>query len=354
MVYRRAGGSDDIDAIDEYSRRLADALRASGVEARYTPGGLSSVLVASDRPAWVLIQYNPFRYGKWGFAPGLVRDVLRLRRREGTPLAIMVHEAWVPMSDWRSTLMGLWQRAQLRALLRLADRVMTSTEALAREIGRDALHVPVATNITPVPSSPDEARDRLGLSGRLAITLFGRGHETRAVEHTEAAIAALAEAHGVARLAILNLGADAPLPRVPSGVEVLSPGRLAADELSLWLTASDLVLLPLTDGVSTRRSTLMAAFAHGRPVLGLRGHNTDAVLVEAREALALTSAGDPTAFARAAVELAGDPGRRRAIGHAGRQLYASRFDWPIVARNVAAALESTTTIGRRASVAVAA
>jgi hypothetical protein len=342
VVYHRTGGIDDIDAIDEYSRRLVGALGATGVEARYTPGGLSSVLAAGARPAWVLIQYNPFRYARWGFAPGLVRDALLLRRRGGTQLAIMVHEAWVSMTDWRSTLMGLWQRAQLRGLLRLADGVMSSTEALAREIGSGAVHVPIATNITPVPTSSRAARDRLGLDGRLAVALFGRAHETRAFDHTQAAIAALAKAHGASQLVILNLGADAPQPRVPPGVEVCSPGRQAPDELSLRLAASDLVLLPFTDGISTRRTTLMAALAHGRPVLALRGHNTDAVLAEARDALALAPAGDLTAFARAAVELTRDPSRLHAIGEAGRQLYESRFDWPVVARSVAAVLEHTT------------
>lgn len=340
VVFRRTGGVDDIDAIDEYSRRLVSALAVSGVEARYEPGGLGPVVAARESPAWVLLQYNPFRYGRWGFAPGLVRDVLRLRRRRRIPLAIMVHEAWFPMTDWRSTLIGLWQRAQLRLLLRLADGVMTSTEALAREVGHDAVHVPVATNITPAVLSSQEARDRLGLDGGLAVALFGRAHPSRALRDAEAAIARLAEAHGTQQLTILNLGADAPGLRVPSGVEVLSPGRLAADELSLHLLASDIVLLPFTDGVSTRRGTLMAALAHGRPVLGQRGRNTDAVLAENREALVLTPTGDPTTYSQRAVELTNDVSQLNAIGDAGQRLYESRFDWPVAARAVGSKIEA--------------
>ena len=65
----------------------------------------------------VLVQYNPFSYGRWGFAPWLVALTwaLRLRRREPR-IALMVHEPYVPMITWRSTVMGLWQRAQLRLL----------------------------------------------------------------------------------------------------------------------------------------------------------------------------------------------------------------------------------------------
>jgi glycosyltransferase involved in cell wall biosynthesis len=338
VVFRRTGGIDEIDAIDEYSRRLVGAMATTGVSARYEPGGLGPVLRSAEAPPWVLIQYNPFRYGRWGFAPRLVCDALRLRSRS-VPLAIMVHEAWVGMTDWRSTVIGLWQRVQLRALLRLADGVMTSTEALAREIGHGAIHVPISTNITPVDTSQKAARERLGLDGKLAVALFGRGHESRALDHAEAAIAAVADKYGADRLAVLNLGADAPTARVPPGVEVISPGRQTADELSLGVSASDLVLLPLTDGVSTRRTTLMAALAHGRPVLGLHGRNTDTLLAETPAALALTPVGDRAAFARAAVELVGDQAQLDAIGEAGRRLYEEQFDWPVLARRVASVLE---------------
>jgi glycosyltransferase involved in cell wall biosynthesis len=347
VVFRRTGGVDDIDSIDAYSRWLVDVLAAEGVEACYEAGGLAPVLRMAPAPRWVLLQYNPFRFGRAGFAPSVVRDVARLRRRSHAPLAVMVHEAWIEMTDAKSSLIGAWQRAQLRTLLRYADAVLTSTEALAREIGRGAVHVPVPANITPVPTSHVAARERLGLDGRLAVALFGQDHPSRALDHAEAAIAALAEVHGHDRLAILNLGAGAPPLGIPRGVDVSSPGRLSNDELSLRLWASDIVLLPFTDGVSTRRSTLMAALAHGRPVLGSRGHNTDALLAQATDAMVLTRADDRAAFTRAAVKLTSDPVRLRAVGDAGRRLYESRFDWPVTARQVRGVLQTITTTRRR-------
>ena len=343
VVYRMRGG---IDAIDEYSRRLVAALNAGGIAARYTAGGLPPVLGDSAEPPWVLLQYNPFSYGPRGLAPGLLHDVWRMRRRSRTRLAVMVHEAWIDMNDAPSTLIGLWQRAQLRALLRVADRVMTSTQALADELGGGAVHVPIASNITPVPTSPRAARSRLGIEGKLAVALFGRANPARALDYAEAAIAALVDALGADKLAILNLGADAPALKVPSGVEVHNSGRLPPDEVSVHLWASDLVLLPFTDGISTRRGTLMAALAHGRPVLGLDGRNTDMLLADAGGAVALTPVGDRSSFSRAAVELSGDPERLRAIGEAGRRLYDSRFDWAVTARSVGAVLE---TLSRGAS-----
>jgi glycosyltransferase involved in cell wall biosynthesis len=343
VVYRRTGGPEDIDTIDGYSRLLVDALASVAVEARYECGGLAPVLGVAPAPPWVLLQYNPFRFGPSGFAPWLVRDVVRLKRLRPMALAVMVHESWIEMKNLKSTAIGLWQRAQLRTVLRYADAVMTSTEALARELGTGAVHVPVPAIITPVPSSHASAREGLGLDGKLTVALFGRGHPSRALDHAEAAIAALAEVHGADRLAILNLGAGAPPLSAPPGVSVSSPGRQTAEELSLRLWASDIVLLPLVDGVSTRRSTLMAALAHGRPVLGCRGHSTDTMLASSEDAMVLTPAGDRATYARTAVELTSDPTRLRGVGDAGRRLYELQFDWPVTAERIRAVLQSATS-----------
>ena len=329
-----------IDAIDQYSRRLTDALTAGGSPARYVPDGLGAVVAGGTQPAWVLLQYQPFAWGRYGFAPGLLRDARELRRRWRVPFVVMVHEAWMPMSDVRTTAMGIWQRAQLRGLLRLADGVMASTEALARELGGRAVHVPVGATVEPTGVVPGVAREHFGVDGELTVTLFGRGHPTRALDHAEAAIAALAAAHRPDRLIAMNLGAGAPTLRVPHGVRIISPGLASEAELSLALLASDLVLLPFSDGVSTRRTTLMAALAHGRPVLGLHGRSTDAVLAAATNAIALTPAGDKDAFSSAAVELAGDPERRQAMGEAAERLYEARFGWSVIARQVAGTLET--------------
>jgi glycosyltransferase involved in cell wall biosynthesis len=82
----------------------------------------------------------------------------------------------------------------------------------------------------------------------------------------------------------------------------------------------------------------MAGLAHGLPVVGLQGPETDDVLVRNAQALILTPLGDIAAFASATVALAEDADRRRATGRAGRELYATQFDWSVTAGRVAAAL----------------
>jgi glycosyltransferase involved in cell wall biosynthesis len=331
-------------AIDEYSRHLVRALRDTGIPADYEDGGLEAVLRRAARPRWVLLQYNPLSYARWGFAPGLVRDAISLRRRwPRTPLVVTVHEPWVTIRGWRSALMSAYQRVQLRSLLRVADGVIVVRETLVRELGRACTHVPVGSNIVPVKVTRATARARLGIEvdGTLVVALFGTAHESRALDHAEAAIAQLSARRGANRLCVLALGRDSPTPAHPAGVEVRTPGSLASAELSLHLRASDVLLLPFTDGLSTRRTTLMAGLAHGVPVLGLRGVNTDRVLVGDAGAMVMTPCGDHAAYARAAVELTEDPARMRAVGDAGKRLYERSFDWPVVARMTVTALRES-------------
>jgi len=335
VVYRDTGG---VDAIDEYSRRLVAAFVEQGTPAQYVAEGLSAARRRGGDPAWVLLQYNPFSYGRRGIAPGLLRDAAALRRRSGTRFAVCVHEPWTYVYDWRSALMAAAHRAQLPALLALADVVLAVTEELARRLGRDTIHVPVGSNLTAVALSPRAARERLGIGSEVVVALFGTNHPSRALDHAEAAIGALATSRGADAVRVLNLGRDAPPLEVPAGVAVDAPGRLEARELSVRLRASDIVLLPFADGLSTRRTTLMAALAHGLAVAGLRGAGTDSVLTGHPEALVLTPAGHPAVYANAVVELAADPARLRTMGEAGRRLYEQHFDWPVLAHRVSSAL----------------
>jgi glycosyltransferase involved in cell wall biosynthesis len=104
-----------------------------------------------------------------------------------------------------------------------------------------------------------------------------------------------------------------------------------ASEVSHELAAADLFVAPLADGVSSRRTTVAAALAHGLPVVGTSGPSTDAWLADS-PAVALVAADDGPALVAHLDALAVDPSRRAVMAHAARDLYEGQFTWDAIAR----------------------
>jgi glycosyltransferase involved in cell wall biosynthesis len=295
-----------------------------------------------------VIQYEPFSFGRWGFAPSLVVDVLRTRLSRRRPvIALFVHESYIPAKrNWRSTAMNGWQRLQLLALRAASDVQLCSIEAWARRLRRmppwtPVYHLPVASNLPDKRGSRGVQRAALGIErDTLVLACFGLEHPGRLPGHAMAAATAIAETGRSVHL--LDLGAGEPRRDVRGNLTVHAPGFLEADEAARMLAATDIFLAPYTDGVSTRRTTLMAALQHGVPVVGTVWEWTDRVLREATGALLLAPVDDIAAFAAHARSLAVDDDQRAAVGAAGRALYEAQFDWPVVSRNLLRVLRETT------------
>jgi len=101
-------------------------------------------------------------------------------------------------------------------------------------------------------------------------------------------------------------------------------GVLAPDDLSRHLQASDLVVQPYPDGVTSRRTTAMAALAHGVPVVTNAGHLCEPLWAESG-AVALAPAFRGDDLAAAAERLLAGRAERDRIAAAGRALYQDRF-----------------------------
>src|SRR5579871_3033725 len=126
--------------------------------------------VRRDPPDWIVLQYNPFCYGKWGLNLHLPLTLRRLRRElPQTRLAVMIHEPFVPLINWKFVVMSAWQRWQLRSLARTADLGFGSIEhfvTLLRPWFAPApiYHLPVGANLPRVEGiDRAEARTRLGI-----------------------------------------------------------------------------------------------------------------------------------------------------------------------------------------------
>lgn len=334
-------GSGSVDAIREHGEHLAEAFREAGGRAVIVEAGRGTrwAAEAADSDA-VLVQYNPFQYAKWGFAPWLPARLAKLRRAPRPPLvALMVHEPFVPIVGWRSALMGLWQRSQLVALRSSSDVVLASIDAWTEMMRRQrprrpTFHLPVGSNLPDRREARGEARARLGAGDdTIVLASLTTGHPSRFLGYIVSAANAVAESRG--RVVLLHLGAGAPpLEGARGSVRIHSPGRLAGEALAAMLAGADVYLAPFIDGVSTRRSSMMAAFQHALPVVGTDGPLTDPLLREASDALRLVPFDRPEQFTDAVLELAECVEKRRRLGESGRRLFERCFDWPVLARRL--------------------
>ena len=350
-----AHSAAEADGIRDYTQRLSATLRATGVDARLLEwgNGIPAVRRGRHRSLAVgeleyadalILQYCPFSFGRRGFAPALPLFLGRIRRKRRRPLiAVMFHETFVDPKNLRWMLMGTWQRAQLLAIQATADVQLCSiqrwTERLRRTaLGRPVHHLPVASNLPDARAYRYQARRQMGAGPEtVVLSCIGLRHPGRLQEHV---LASARAAGACARsVLLLDLGPGAPSSvRLARNVELRATGFLPADELARRLAASDVFLAPYMDGVSTRRGTVMAALQHGVAVAGTRGHLTDDILVRAPQ-MVLVKPDRPDRFAATVTSLVRKPDHRATLGAAGRELYETSFDWPVLAQRLRSHLD---------------
>lgn len=305
--------------------------------------------VEADRPDWVLLQYNPFSYGRWGLNPHLPGAMRRIKRRcPGTKFALMVHEPFVPVLDWKHAIMTVWQRQQLRALGQAADVIAFSVAPWAARFrrwfpGKPVLHLPVGSNIPLVPTTSGEARARLGISeGQCVLGFFGTAHNARLLDWVRDAARAVARAGRDPLVLYMGPHKDV-MGRVLDGTPIIADGLLSAEETSGRFPAVDVFLAPFVDGVSTRRTSVMAALQHGLAVVGTRGALTDDVLVrQDGKSFLLADVSAPDEFQRHVLRLLNDKELRERLGHEARGLFETLFSWNVIGSQWMTALSPTS------------
>ena len=361
-----------LDGIGDYTAALAAQLAAqgacdvtilTGVEAASAPiAGVriaptfcfdtpSSVAclrdaVLAECPDWLLLQYNPFAYGKWGrnlYLPhvlhGLKRDAPRTR------LAVMVHETFVPVSNWKFAIMTTWQRAQLWQLGQAADTLFFSIQPWARQFqrwfpGKTVAHLPVSSNIPRVAISRGAARQRLNFANEdLVVGLFGTAHMSRMLPLIGDTLYALEQAGH--KVTLLYIGPDTEAIRARIGkTRLRADGALPGNEVSCRFAAQDMYLAAFLDGISTRRTSLMTALQHGIAIVGNRAAHTDGVLLaEAGSAFLVADTQQTGDFQAQALQMAGDAALRARLGAKAAELFEREFTWERIAARLLHALQ---------------
>jgi glycosyltransferase involved in cell wall biosynthesis len=349
-----------LGGVADYSRLVAEGLASAGDEVHvWTPASgaessngsvavhqlpghfgphalriLSRSIDAS--PGRVLVQYVPHAFG---FRAMNLLFCLWLLRNRRARIDLMFHEVAFPFrrdQSVRRHLLALTHRLMAIVITRSAERTFVSTPAwipmLRRLAGNRRFEwLPVPNNIPVVADTGHVASIRRHyLRRRILIGHFG----TFGAEVGQLLDASLAEALtrcDDADALLLGRSSDVFLARWQAvrgssfAGRISATGALDARELSQAISACDILVQPYPGGANSRRGSLMAGLAHGRPVVSNRGEQTESVWTESR-ALIVPDSSAPTAIADAVARLVADEDERIRIGAAARELYSQRFD----------------------------
>jgi glycosyltransferase involved in cell wall biosynthesis len=106
---------------------------------------------------------------------------------------------------------------------------------------------------------------------------------------------------------------------------IVAPGRLTGHTLSCHIAVCDVLVQPYPDGVTTRRTTAMAALAHGKAVVTNSGSLTEPFWAESGF-VSLAPDDDTRAMARAVQRLLCCSDERAALGRTAAEGYRRRFE----------------------------
>lgn len=299
----------------------------------------------------VILQYNPFAWGRRGWAPDLVRTVESFKRaRPDVCLAVMFHETYMMNPGFRSWVMRLYQRRQFQRLTAIADVCFFSTELWANQLSdRDpnarSVHLPVGSNLPLSAADPLVTRQKWSIGENdFVCGVFGGNHPSRMVPWIDAAVDQMNRENDSGRkMFFLHVGGDKIDWSVPA-IPTIVTGRLSATEAADAIAIMDLMINPFSDGISTRRGSAMAALQHGVPVLTTRGHATESLWDDEEGRCVFRSPNDcRDRWLQACREawqatVARDANRRESI----KRFYRNHFDWPVIAGKLLTSLAGTS------------
>jgi glycosyltransferase involved in cell wall biosynthesis len=273
--------------------------------------------------------------------PSFMGWLNRLGRRQ----VVIAHEvaadySWHPGRFWFA-----WNhRRQWKKILRYADAIPISTSRWVEEwsakrpdAAKKFFTLPSPSSIPRDPTLTEADRIRWRKEHRLPenakiIAYFGTYSPAKGIPWVIDGWRYSLRANQPVAFVLIGAAPELPLS---SDLRALyrSLGYVKPQEVSRALHAADVVALPFTDGVSERRTTLMAALDHGVAVATTTGHNTGTALQKA-DWIAHVGAEDRNGYIRLMQELVHMDEKRAVIAAAGKVHHDREFAWPVVVQRL--------------------
>lgn len=334
---------DEVLVITDPASERTDPYRAIAVGERFNVGAARRAVAAAREfgADAAFMHYTPFLYTPRSLFPiALARGL----RAAGIPVGIYAHECFYA-GDSIAVRNGLKHRyLMLRdaITLRAPDVVFVPNEERRALVQMHAKPKRLVTLRVAANVEPRSAPERRTARAPFRLLTFGVVMPRRRIELLIAALAKLVEMGVNAHLTIAGriwdeAYADACVRRSRElGVaqRVKLSGALESERLTTTFAEHDLFLHAAEEGSVSNAGSLLAALAHGIPVVAARTERDEAAFASA---VTFTDP-DAESIARTSAELLHQPGRLADIAHAARRFYENGFGWHRIADTVEGAL----------------
>jgi len=310
---------------------------------RFRPSDLRRVGKHLDQfpsPRRLLVQWVPHGYGYRAMNIWFCVWLWWRAKFKRDRVELMVHEPFLAFREgsWKQDLVAVVHRVMMAMVLNAASRVRISIPGWESRLrpyafGRRLRYewLPIPSNLPVVIDSVGvrETRRRYAHNGNLLVGHFGTG-EPHITDLLLTAMTSLVKEHAELQLLLIGLGSEQVLTQLTQKVpnlmgKVQATGWLPPHDLSLHVSACDLMLQPYPDGISSRRTSAMVSLSHGTPVITTTGHLTEPMWAESTS-VALAPVEKIDNVAGLTADLFSDSRERERVAAVAKKLYRERFD----------------------------
>jgi len=286
------------------------------------------------KPCRLLVQYVPHAFG----CKGMNVPFCWWLSRRPEPVWIMFHEVTFPIARHQPlshNFLGLVTRLMVKLVARKAERIFVTIPAWEELLPTDptlrrrvtCLAVPSNIPNAASPQAVKTVRRHFGANDIL-IGHFGT-YGPHMTDLLKKILPPLLQKDSERRILLVGKDSDRfavvlrqENPALQRRIE--ATGCLGPEQVAVHLAACDCLVQPFIDGVSSRRTSLMAGLALGLPIVTNTGPLTDSIW-KGTEALVLAPSPSPSDLTEAVENLLAQPNRLRELrGHAAG-FYQSNF-----------------------------
>ncbi len=302
------------------------------------------------RPDRLMIQYIPYLYSKkWGIHFFLPLWVLCLRFFIRKPILLIVHELHYPIQfNPKGLLIGIPQFLQFIFIALLSSKISFTFEAPYKIYSKlffwkKVFLIPVGANIKRVAFDSLIPLDEKISRDTTVLLHFGGSHPTNLFHYEFAALGAILQKFKNVNLFYAGLTQN----KIDTLLEfyhfthlrerITALGFLSEQEVSAWITRSNLILAPFLDGISTRRTSAMAALEHEKPLLTTRSWSTNTE-IPWEDFCYITPIEPSRKFNEMAISILEHPKEAEQMGHKAKLYYDKNFSYPVITHKLLQAL----------------